>query len=367
MKLIAQLQLKPMPEQAAALKTTLETANAACDYIAALAWEQQEFRQYHLHKLAYESTRARFGLSAQVVVRCISKVADAYKLDKGTKKGQRTFTRTGAISYDARILTFQPHQATVSVWTVGGRLIIPFVCGEPQERMLETQQGESDLTFTKGKFYLLATCEVAEAQPVKTQGTLGIDLGIVELATDSNGQSYSGEPTKVVRRRYKRSRGLLQKRGTKSAKRHLKRASKRQANFTRNENHCISTKIVETATTERKALALENLKGIRERTGFNREMRWQMGSWAFAQLQSFVAYKAKRAGIPVVYVDAKNTSRTCSKCSYCDKDNRKSQAQFSCLNCGHSLNADYNAALNIMARAAVNPPIAVCSQSIVRA
>ena len=192
---------------------------------------------------------------------------------------------------------------------------------------------------------------MTEAQPVKTQGTLGIDLGIVELATGSNGKSYSGEPTKTVRRRYKRSHGLLQKRGTKSAKRHLKQASKRQANFTRNQNHCTSKKIVETATIERKALALENLKGIRERTGFNREMRWQMGNWAFAQLQSFVAYKATRAGIPVVYVDAKNTSRTCFECGYCDKDNRKSQVQFHCLNCGCQANADYNAALNIAARA----------------
>lgn len=354
MKLIAQLQLKPTPEQATALRATLEQANAACDAISGIAWEHQTFKQFKLHKLAYDVTRAQSSLSAQVVVRCIAKVCDAYKLDKKT---QRTFKPTGAISYDARILTFKAAQATVSIWTIAGRVTIPFVCGDHQRRLLETQQGESDLTFSKGKFYLLATCDVTEAPPVTVAGALGVDMGIVELATDSNGQSYSGAPTKATRRRFKRIRGLLQKKGTKSAKRHLKKLSKQQANFTRSENHRISKNIVETAKANHKALALENLKGIRDRTGFNREMRWQMGNWAFAQLQQFVSYKATRAGVPVYFVDPRNTSKTCHVCAYCDKDNRKSQAQFHCLNCGCQVNADYNAALNIAARALVNAPI----------
>ncbi|RYG55477.1 transposase, partial [bacterium] len=153
------------------------------------------------------------------------------------------------------------------------------------------------------------------------------------------------------------------KKGTKSAKRHLKKLSRKQANFVRNENHRISKEIVETARKERKALALENLKGIRERAnGFNREMRWQMGNWAFHQLQTFIAYKAKRAGVPVSFIDPRNTSRTCAVCGHCEKANRKSQARFVCRSCGHEANADKNAALNIsqkadLERAVVNQPI----------
>ncbi|HEY0073414.1 MAG TPA: transposase [Abditibacteriaceae bacterium] len=354
MKLIAQIQLKPTPEQAAALKATLTAANAACDFVSSLAWEHQEFGQFKLHKLAYYAAREKFGLSAQVTVRCIAKVADSYKLDKKT---QRTFKPSGAISYDAHILTFKPQAGTVSIWTMAGRQTIPYVAGEGQHAMLEAQRGESNLALIKGKFYLLACCEVSEAEPMPVKDVLGIDCGIVELATDSSGKSYSGAQTKAVRRRYKRIRGLLQKRGTKSAKRHLRKLSKKQANFTKNENHCISKKIVKTATAEHKALALENLKGIRERgNGFNREMRWQMGNWAFAQLQSFITYKAQLAGVPVHFVEARNTSRTCSACGHCEKANRKSQAQFLCKCCGCQLNADYNAALNIAARAPVNVP-----------
>ncbi|WP_254591238.1 transposase [Methanocella conradii] len=65
------------------------------------------------------------------------------------------------------------------------------------------------------------------------------------------------------------------------------------------------------------------------------------------------------AGVPVVLVDGRNTSRTCSDCGYVDKNNRHGQV-FKCLACGHEENADINAAKNIRQRASVNKPIAVC-------
>jgi transposase len=80
-------------------------------------------------------------------------------------------------------------------------------------------------------------------------------------------------------------------------------------------------------------------------------------SWSFAQLRSFITYKAAVKGIPVALVSAANTSRGCSACGYIDKANRKNQSDFVCLKCGFELNADYNAAINISNRAAVNQPI----------
>ena len=86
MKLIAQVKLQPTPEQADALKRTLETANAAANYVSGQAWETQTFRQYDLHHLCYSTVRGQFGLSAQVTVRVLAKVADAYKLDRKAKR-----------------------------------------------------------------------------------------------------------------------------------------------------------------------------------------------------------------------------------------------------------------------------------------
>src|SRR5437762_6837130 len=84
-KLIAQVKLLPSKAQAQALKETLERANAACDVISNVAWENKVFKQYALHKLTYHEAKHELNLSAQIVVRCIAKVADAYKLDKETK------------------------------------------------------------------------------------------------------------------------------------------------------------------------------------------------------------------------------------------------------------------------------------------
>lgn len=159
MKLTAQVKLLPTPEQADALKQTLEQANAACQFVSNVTWNTKTFRQYDLHHKCYQAAREQFNLSAQVAVRAIAKVADAYKLDRKTR---RTFKPTGSIAYDDRILSWRLQGQTVSIWTVNGRLRIPFVCGERQLELLQTRQGESDLGLDKGMFFLSATCEVDE-------------------------------------------------------------------------------------------------------------------------------------------------------------------------------------------------------------
>lgn len=106
------------------------------------------------------------------------------------------------------------------------------------------------------------------------------------------------------------------------------------------------------------ALSLEDLSGIRERASvFSKTMRWQMGNWAFADLAAKIVYKAAEVGLPVIFVDPRNTSRTCHKCGHCDKANRKSQASFQCLSCGFCANADANAAKNIEARGLLSKPL----------
>ena len=94
--------------------------------------------------LVYYPVRERFGLSAQMAVRGIAKVVDAYALDKRT---QRMFRTDGAFPYDARILSWDLESETVSLWTVVGRRRMPFECGDGQRKLLERQQGESDLIY----------------------------------------------------------------------------------------------------------------------------------------------------------------------------------------------------------------------------
>jgi len=352
-KLIAQIKLLPDTEQAKVLKQTLETANAACNYISEQAWKQRTFRQFPLHKLTYKDVRINFPLAAQVVVRCISKVADAYKIDRKVK---RVVKPHGGIAFDNRILSYNLDQREVSIWTIAGRQKIRFTCGQRQMELLSRQRGESDLCFVKGKFYLLASCDVETPKPIDVEGVLGIDLGIVNIASDSDGKNFSGSDVERNRRIYLHRRRNLQKKVTKSAKRKLKKLSGKQAGFQKHTNHFISKRLVEKAQDTCRAIALEDLSGIRK-APVRRKQRARHANWSFYQLRQFISYKAERVGIPVVFVDPKNTSRTCPQCACVDKANRVSQSSFSCVSCGFSAPADTVAAWNIQARAVVNLPM----------
>lgn len=163
MKLTAKVKLKPDSQQTQSLRDTLITVNEACDYISNQAWETKTFGKFKLQKIVYHDVRSQFGLSAQMTVRAIAKVSDAYKLDKKTK---RTFKPFGAIAYDNRILSWKIDQQTVSILTLEGRLKkLPFICGERQKVLLSTQRGESDLCLIDGDFYLFTACDVDEPTP----------------------------------------------------------------------------------------------------------------------------------------------------------------------------------------------------------
>lgn len=358
MKLTAKVKLVSCPIAHDALYGTMQTANACCDWISARAWKTKTFGQFAIHKLCYADAKKKFGLSAQVVVRCIGKVCDAYKLDRKTK---RTFWKFGAIAYDDRILSWDIDGRLVSIWTVVGRLKIPFEAGPRQLELLKRRQGESDLILYQyggGSFYLGATCNVDEPEPADVSEFLGVDLGIANIAATSDGKTYSGSAVKGVRHRHRRLRTKLQKKQTRAAKRKLKKLSGKEARFATHTNHCIAKDIVETARRTGRGIAIEDLKGIRARIiRARRDQRSVLHSWAFAQLGEFLTYKAILNGVPLVKVDPRNSSRECSRCSHTEKLNRPSQSKFLCRSCGYSANADLNAACVIAGRGACKPPI----------
>ena len=343
MKTILQIKLKPSDKQKTVILATMNRFNEACDYISAIAFEKKCFSKFSLHKIVYYDVKERFSLSAQVVVRAIGKVVDSYKLHK---KNQHSFKPTGAVIYDQRIMAFRGVDR-VSLWTLEGRQIIPIIYGEYQKAKWFQRKGQADLVYRKGEFYLLVSVETEELPPIDPQGYIGVDLGIVEIASDSTGESFSGEVIDDKRVRFTKLRKGLQSCGSKSAKRHLKKINKQEASFRRDINHCISKRIVEKAKRSRCGIVLEDLTDIRKRMKARKKQRSKMHGWSFAQLRQFLTYKAKVAGVPVVIVDPRNTSRRCSMCGHIDKRNRKSQAEFVCRSCGFMDNADFNASKNL--------------------
>jgi IS605 OrfB family transposase len=248
----------------------------------------------------------------------------------------------------------------VSLLTLSGRILVPVRVSAYQEARLDRRRGQADLIHRDGRWLLAVTHDAPEGEPIDPEDVLGVDLGIVNVATDSDGNQYTGGLILGARRRHRRLRTRLQSKGTKSAKRLLRKRRRKEHRFQRHENHKISKELVARAKGTKRAVALEDLTHIRQRIRSKKPQRATLSSWAFAQLRAFIAYKALAAGVLVLLVDPRNTSRTCPACGHCEKANRKSQARFHCVSCGCAGNADQFAAENIR-RAALSRPDAAPS------
>jgi len=373
LKATLKLRLHTCREAEGSLLETLRQSTACFNAVTAHGWAVGERNGTRLHHATYKSLRETYpALPSQLHCAARVKATEALKsvderlkktstMRKQGRKAGRPTSELCPVRYDARSYWVKLSEGMASLATVAGRVCVRFHLCAYYRRYLDWTPCSADLCFDakSRRFYLHVVVE-ANAPEASRAGVLGVDLGITEIATDSEGNQYSGEAVKSVRRRVRRIRRLLQAKGSKSAKKHLKRIRQKQSRFSRDTNHVISKRLVATAAHSRKALALEDLKGIRDRaeTVFGRgnksacrQMRWLMGNWAFDQLRQFLSYKAEAAGIPLVSVDPRNTSRTCSRCGHCEKANRKSQAKFLCLQCGFETNADSNAAVNIGVRA----------------
>jgi IS605 OrfB family transposase len=335
-KLTLQIKLLPTKEQEHSLINTIKEANKACNKISEIAWDKKEFKQFNLQKVTYHIIKDSFNLSAQNVIRCIKKVSDAYALDKKVK---REFRPLGSIAYDSRILTYKPNDI-VSIWTVDGRQKIPFICHNP--KYIPYIKGESDLVFKKGKFYLFQTIEVPEEKIKDIEDFIGCDFGQTDIAVTSDGKKYSSENIKKVRKKYTKVRASVQSKGTKGAKRLLKRLSGREKRFVTITNHTISKNIVKQAKEEGKGVAVEDLTNIRKTAkSKSKQQKTELNKWSFFQLRQHLEYKCKLAGVKFVAVPPQYTSQTCSCCMNLGDRNGK---KFSCKNCGNKMDADENAA-----------------------
>ncbi len=356
MKITLKVKLITTEEQAKTLLETMEKFNRACDWISQKAFETKTFNQVKLHHLVYFDARKEFPeFQSQFIIRAIAKVSDSYKTER---KHQHFFRKYSAVEYDRQLVSFKD-LAHAKLATIKGRLLLPMIFGYYAPLDKNKMLGQADLTTSKGKFFLNIVIEVPDETPFDPKEFLGVDMGIVNLSTDSDGESFSGEAVDRVREKTHTLKKDLQKKGTKSAKRHLKKVSGREARFKKDTNHVISKRIVSKAKGTGRGIALEDLKGFNGQQMVRHSQKERFGKWAFDQLRRFITYKAVMGGVSVVTVNPRNTSRTCFVCGHCEKVNRTSQASFSCQKCDHTMNADVNAARNISFKAAINPPVAV--------
>lgn len=193
--------------------------------------------------------------------------------------------------------------------------------------------------------------------PVAETAVVGVDRGIAKAVTCSTGLAASlPKLDKLIarRKRYQRRmarqvKGSNRRAGTKSriAKLHRKEKAVRQ-NWAHHAAKVIASLgqlvAIEKLNTKRmtksaKGTKAEPGKNVKAKSGLNREIL--KSSWG--KLEQYLSYKAKE----LIQINPAYTSQTCSQCGCIAKDNRPSQSRFECTDCGYSIDADLNAAINI--------------------
>jgi len=226
--------------------------------------------------------------------------------------------------------------------------------GDKQNKYLQYKHGRVILKKVKGEYYVYVSVDVPEPEPYEPRGWFGVDIGIrhIIVVSDAEGKVnwFLNDAIgwkKNLECRISGLQRLKDKKIKKGVWRVLKRFSGRIRNYQSYINHCIAKELVLMAKMWKYGIAIENLKGLR-RGKVGRRHRKRLHKWAYRDLINKIVYKAKLHGVPVVFVNPKGTSRTCSRCG--SKGVVKGR-MFVCKKCGLKLDRDLNAARNIALRA----------------
>ena len=351
------VEIRPDAQQASSLLALVPLVTAAYNDAAAYAFEHPEVKgAVRLHHAVYRRLRAQYGLPSQFVCNvqrlAMGSVAALRKRKADDKTASCPHAERLPIPYDARTMSLRSDRRSVTFTTLDGRIEVRVRKHQRLAHYATWTADSGKITCGKdGRFWLSLTFtrEVAVAPTTPDSPVVGCDRGIVIPAALSNGRFVGDPKHHPTDRRYFRTQRSLQRKGTKSAKRRLKRREGKWSRFRDWADHNVTTEVLQSLAPGT-VLALEDLTNIRTRgRRFRRDTRRRMHAWSFRRQQEMLEYKAPERGVSVVYVDARYTSQRCSACGHTAKDNRRSQARFKCRTCGYAENADLNAARNIAA------------------
>lgn len=337
----------------AAVLPTIHAYTKAFNFICQVGFPIKEKNRNNLHKLTYYKVRNKFSLPSQLTISSINKAAETLKSifvrTKYNKYSSQPNSKLCSVRLDVRCYSLLLAKQEVSILTISGRKRFPLSISDYHQKYFKDWTHTSaDLCIKKNKVFL-HICFEKDLTDSSTNGTLvGIDRGINNIAVSSNNKFYGGGRVKNQVNKYQRLRNKLQKKGTKSAKRHLCRLRGKEKRFRADINHQVSKSII-SSLSPGDTIVLEDLTGIRNQR-LRKKQRTLINNWSFYQLEQFLIYKANAKGVGVKYIDPRYTSQKCSKCECISRGNRKSQSDFCCKKCGFKLNADLNASRNITAK-----------------
>jgi putative transposase len=259
-----------------------------------------------------------------------------------------------------------PDKKQIKLDRENGRVFLPKLgyVRYRNSRMVLGEVRSATVSLRAGKWYVsILTAREVEV-PVLQGPAIGIDVGVARFATLSDGTyiaplaSFRRHEQRLAKYQRRMARKVKGSANWKKAKAHVQRIHARIADARADFLHKASERI----SKNHAMIAVEDLKvrnmtksasgttekpgrKVRQKSGLNKAILDQ----GWGEFRRQLEYKAAWRGGYFVAVDPKNTSRTCPCCGHISADNRKTQALFACIRCGHEANADHVGALNVLA------------------
>ncbi len=349
------VRLHLSPDQATALAETTRLFTAAFNAVCAYGWTQGEKNGVRLHHATYQPLKTQYpALVSDLHIQARVKATEAIKSALTRQKQGRPVSCPHSLGcpprYNQHTFKVDWPQSSVRLSTTQGRITIPFSVPAYASKYGGAPTATADLVPRGADWYLHIVVQMPAPTITPTAAVVGVDLGLAQPAVTSTNRFLGKKQWREVEARIFRLRRKLQARGTKSAKRHLRKLRGKRHRFRRDCDHVLSKRIVQ-ATPPGGTIVLENLTGLRSRVKTRKgQQARRIHGWSFAQLRAFIGYKAEERGVTVAGVDPRHTSQTCPACGHQARNNRRSRALFGCRVCGFTLHADLVGARNIAAK-----------------
>jgi len=354
-----------------AFAQTMVLYSKACKECVDVAWNMSRPTGSAVHKLTYYKLKEELGLKSQYLCSARNKAIEIVNSARALmKKRKRVCKPTVGSSLpfrlDARTLSFDKTMETASIATQLGRIKISLYWHRHAQRYASwgCKAGEVGIDG-KGRWVLRLVFEKEIMKPERNNNVIGIDRGIKKPAVSSGNKFFGKRKWRDIERRHYSHIARLQSKGTRSARKCLKKKAGTLRRFKKDCDYIVAKEFC-AALNPGDTLVYEKLTDIRDTCGIKgkagKKHRKHMNRWSFKRLEHCINSVAEMHGIYTEYVDPRYTSQMCSRCGIVVKKNRKTQALYSCQ-CGLKINADLNAARNIAqkwrmaTRPAFGPPV----------
>jgi putative transposase len=272
-------------------------------------------------------------------------------MKKNRRWNRRPFARRLMMKMDVR--SYSLNYSVLSLpFRRGERVLIALAYGEYQRSFLmDNTLKRGSVTLTDTAVIIAFTKSTCQSEPLSK---IGIDLNEKSVVC-SNGTKYDLSEVARLHTEYGTRRSTFNEKHSRDQRVKNKFASSRREKArVRQFLHRKAKEIVEAAEMNKQAIILERLKGIRyshqKGNGEGKRERRRIAQWPFRVLQALILYKASWEGIPVEFVSAAYTSKTCNKCRYINRGLKLTEREWRCPSCGAILDRDLNAAINIERR-----------------